>query len=226
MSIKITVVYFLCKDITLLTKYMIILVERKCIDLKCLYGSLQRWCVASCNCIIYTSSLMAPCNHRCPALRFGVVGSALLGLLKKKMTHQMISGKRLLKYFHTQWFNLYWWVWIFVVWVLFTVSRIWEHIENDRKLSYRVSNFDDRTLIKQYFYDFHKKVPITSLLNLIPLTLIYFHIQILMSRCTGPPPNTPNTKKKNNNKKYKHKTMNTNLSYDKWNFPFAFWYTY
>lgn len=169
MSIKITVVYFLCKDITLLTKYMIILVERKCIDLKCLYGSLHRWCVASCNCIIYTSSLMAPCNHRCPALRFGDVGCALLGLLKKKMKYQMISGKRPLKYFHTQWFNLYWWVWIFVVWVLFTVSRIWEHIENGRKLSYRVSNFDDRTsisLIKQYFYNFHKKkFPITSLLN-------------------------------------------------------------
>lgn len=99
MSIKITVVYFLCKDITLLTKYMIILVERKCIDLKCLYGSLQRWCVASCNCIIYTSSLMAPCNHRCPALRFGDVGSALLGLLKKKWNTRWLAENVFLNIF-------------------------------------------------------------------------------------------------------------------------------
>lgn len=99
MSIKITVVYFLCKDITLLTKYMIILVERKCIDLKCLYGSLHRWCVASCNCIIYTSSLMAPCNHRCPALRFGDVGSALLGLLKKKWNTRWLAENVFLNIF-------------------------------------------------------------------------------------------------------------------------------
>lgn len=99
MSIKITIVYFLCKDITLLTKYMIILVERKCIDLKCLYGSLHRWCVASCNCIIYTSSLMAPCNHRCPALRFGDVGSALLGLLKKKWNTRWLAENVLLNIF-------------------------------------------------------------------------------------------------------------------------------
>lgn len=57
------------------------------------------WCVASCNCIIYTSSLMAPCNHRCPALRFGDVGSALLGLLKKKWNTRWLAENVFLNIF-------------------------------------------------------------------------------------------------------------------------------
>lgn len=51
------------------------------------------------NCIIYTSSLMAPCNHRCPALRFGDVGSALLGLLKKKWNTRWLAENVFLNIF-------------------------------------------------------------------------------------------------------------------------------
>lgn len=84
MLIKIIVVYFLCKDIIFLIKYMIILVERKCIDLKCLYGSFYWWCVVLCNCIIYMLLLMVLCNYCCLVFWFGDVGFVFLGFLKKK----------------------------------------------------------------------------------------------------------------------------------------------
>lgn len=169
MSIKITVVYFLCKDITLLTKYMIILVERKCIDLKCLYGSLHRWCVASCNCIIYTSSLMAPCNHRCPALRFGDVGSALLGLLKKKWNTRWLAENVFLNIFiHSGS--------IYIGGSEFLLYEFYSRFRGYENTLKRIESFPIEFLTSMIEHQFHwlnnistisikKKIPMTSLLN-------------------------------------------------------------
>lgn len=108
------------------------------------------------NCIIYTSSLMAPCNHRCPALRFGDVGSALLGLLKKKWNIRWLAENVLLNIFiHSG--SIYIGGSEFLLYEFYSRFRGYE---NTLKMivSFPIEFLTSMiSLIKQYFYNFHKK---------------------------------------------------------------------